>query len=232
MSRTKSVNIEKNNNEVEDSAKEKIEVDEEKEKMLDIIKELKDQVESLKKEVDNNKESKKTNEYYTKNYATNKIKCINLMHNMLNVSTEPDGQGRLYSFDEYGSYRMIPFDQLADIVSSYPYTMEHGLLYICDKNVVDMLGLTDEYKNIYTKDVIDKMIYLKRQSDVDIFIGMEDNLRKSTAIEIAKLYNANEKFDYNMLREIKDKTGIDIEQIAKDLKEESTPMSEANKEDR
>ena len=222
MPRTKSVvndNINNNDDELKKSK-------EENEKMLDIIKELKNQVESLKKEVDSQKDNSKDNEYYKQSYATNKIKCINLMHNMLNVSTEPDGQGRVYSFDNYGSYKMIPFDQLADIVSSYPYTMEHGLLYICDKKVVDILGLTDDYKNIYTKDVIDKMIYLRRESDADIFIGMEENLRKSTAIEIAKLYNAKEKFDYNMLREIKEKTGIDIEEIAKNLKEESAKKTD------
>jgi hypothetical protein len=218
MPRTKNVNTDDiDSNELQKAQKEN-------KQMLDIINELKSQVDSLKKEVEKANEKKDVDsEYYKKSYATNKIKCINLMHNMLNVSTEPDGQGRVYSFDNYGSYKMIPFDQLADIVSSYPYTMEHGLLYICDKKIVDILGLTDDYKNIYTKDVIDKMIYLRRESDVDIFIGMEDNLRRSTAVEIAKLYNSNEKFDYNSLRRIKDETGIDIEDIAKNLKEESTP---------
>jgi ADP-ribose pyrophosphatase YjhB (NUDIX family) len=33
------------------------------------------------------------------------------------------------------------------------------------------------------------------------------------------LLNQNETMDFNYLRKIKDETGIDIEQIAKDLKE-------------
>lgn len=148
-----------------------------------------------------------------------KVKCINLMHNIVNVSTEPEGQGRLYMFEKYGDYKMIKYDDLSDIVSSYPYTMENGLIYICDRDVVESLGLSDEYEHLYTKEIMDRVVYLREQSDVDIFIGMEKHMQESTAVEIAKLMNANERMDYNYLREIKEKTGIDIEQIAKDLKE-------------
>ena len=114
---------------------------------------------------------------------------------------------------------MIKYDDLSDIVSSYPYTMENGIIYICDRDVVEALGLSDEYEHLYTKEIMDRVVYLREQSDVDIFIGMEKHMQESTAVEIAKLMNLNERMDYNYLREIKEKTGIDIEQIAKDLKE-------------
>ena len=153
------------------------------------------------------------------NMGGKKIKCINLMHGVVNISTEPDGQGRLYMFEKYGDYKMIKFDDLSDIVSSYPYTMEHGLIYICDRDVVEELGLSDEYEHLYTKEIMDRLVYLREQSDVDIFLGMEKNMQESTAMEIANLLNANERMDYNFLREIKNKTGIDIEKIANDLKE-------------
>lgn len=153
------------------------------------------------------------------NLGGKKIKCINLMHSVVNVSTEPDGVGRVYTFEKYGDYKMIKFDDLSDIVSSYPYTMEHGLIYVCDRNAVEELGLAEEYEGLYTKEVMDKIVYLREQSDVDIFLGMEKNMQESTAIEIAKLMNLNERMDYNYLREIKDETGFDIEEIAKDLKD-------------
>ena len=81
------------------------------------------------------------------------------------------------------------------------------------------MGLSDEYEHLYTKEIMDRVVYLREQSDVDIFIGMEKHMQESTAVEIAKLMNLNERMDYNYLREIKEKTGIDIEQIAQDLKE-------------
>lgn len=148
-----------------------------------------------------------------------KVKVINLMQNPLNISTESNGGGRIYSFKNYGDSRLIKFDDLADIVASYPYTMEHGLAYICDKEVVKELGLEDEYSKLFDKERMDKVIWLKEESDLELFLGMDINLQESTAKRIAELMNANERMDYNYLRTIKEKTGIDIEEIAKELKD-------------
>ena len=73
------------------------------------------------------------------------------MRNPLNISTEPNGGGRTYSFKNYGDSRLIKFDDLSDIVASYPYTMEHGLAYICDKETVKELGLEEEYSKLLIK---------------------------------------------------------------------------------
>lgn len=148
-----------------------------------------------------------------------KVKVVNLMQNPLNISTEQNGNGRVYSFKNYGDSRLIKFDDLADIVASYPYTMEHGLAYICDKEVVEELGLTDDYAKLFDKERMDKVVKLREESDLDLFLGMDINLQESAARRIAELINANEKMDYNYLRTIKEKTGIDIETIAKELKE-------------
>lgn len=154
-----------------------------------------------------------------KGLSGKKIKCINLMNNPLNVSTEPNGMGRVFSFNKYGETRLIKFDELADIVSSYPNTVEKGLLFIANKEAVEELGLSEEYEKMYTKDIIDELVYLRRENDADLFIGMVKELQESTSVKIAELLNQNETMDFNYLRKIKDETGIDIEQIAKDLKE-------------
>lgn len=203
----------------------------------DMIKMLMAQMEDLKKQIQNVNQEKsglqqlvdtlKGNSNSTKQtVGSKKIKCINLMHNPLNVSTEPDGMGRVFSFQNYGDAQFIKFDFLSDIVSSYPYTMEHGLLYICDKEAVEELGLSDEYKKIYDKETLDKLIYLREETDVDLLIGMEKNLQESIVIKIAQLLNANEKMDFNYLRKIKEETGYDIEQIAKDIKENESKNEE------
>lgn len=153
------------------------------------------------------------------NMRSKKVKVVNLMQNPLNISTEPNGGGRIFTFNKYGDSRVIKFDDLADIVSAYPYTMEHGLAYICDKEVVEELGLAEEYKKLFDKEKMDKVIWLREESDLDLFLGMDINLQESAAKRIAELINANEKMDYNYLRTIKEKTGIDIEQIAKELKD-------------
>ena len=148
-----------------------------------------------------------------------KVKVVNLMHNPLNISTEPNGMGRVYTFRDYGDSRLIKYDDVADIVAAYPYTMEHGLAYICDKEVVEELGLSEEYKKLFDKERMDKVVWLREESDLDLFLGMDINLQESAARRIAELINANERMDYNYLRTIKEKTGIDIEEIARELKD-------------
>ncbi len=159
-----------------------------------------------------------------KGLSGKKIKCINMMNNPLNVSTEPNGQGRVFSFDKYGDVRLIKFDDLADIVANYPNTIEKGLMLIANKEAVAELGLEDDYGDVLTKDVMDELVYLRRESDVDLFICMSAELQKSTATRIAELLNANESMDFNYLRKIKDVTGFDIEEIAKELKEFNVKM--------
>ena len=148
-----------------------------------------------------------------------KVKVVNLMHNTLNISTEPRGMGRVYTFKEYGDVKFIKYDDLIDIVSSYPKTMEGGLAYICDKEVVEALGLTEDYQKLFDKETMDKIVKLAEESDLELFLGMDDKLQESTARTIAERINANERVDYNYIRIIKEKTGIDIEAIANDLKD-------------
>lgn len=150
-----------------------------------------------------------------------KIKCINLMRNPLNVSTEPNGKGKMFEFQKYGETKLIKFDELSDIVSSYPNTMGQGLLYIANASAVEELGLSDEYENIHTKEMLDELIYLRRDMDVDVFISMPKALQESTAVEIARLINANEAIDWNRQKKIKDATGINFEEIAKAIIVES-----------
>ena len=127
--------------------------------------------------------------------------------------------GRVYTFKEYGDSRLIKYDDLADIVAAYPRTMESGFAYICDKEVVEALGLADDYQKLFDKETMDKIIKLREESDLELFLGMDVKLQESTAKKIAERINANERIDYNYLRIIKEKTGIDIEDIANGLKD-------------
>lgn len=151
-------------------------------------------------------------------YTGKKIKCINLMHNMVNVATEEDGLGKVYSFKAYGDSQMIKFDDLANIVNNYPNTMESGLIYIADKQAVEELGLAEDYAKLYDKKTLDKIIRLRDSSDVDMLLGISNKeLLESTIRAIAERINQNESYDYNNLNRIKVESGYDIVKIAEDL---------------
>lgn len=151
-------------------------------------------------------------------YSGKKIKCINLMHNMVNVSTDEDGLGKVYSFKDYGDSQMIKFDDLANIVNNYPNTMENGLIYISDKQAVDELGLVEDYAKLYDKKILDKIIRLHDESDVDMLLGIANKeLLESTIRAIAERINQKEAYDYNYLNRIKTESGYDVIKLAEDL---------------
>ena len=95
--------------------------------LMEQIQKQNEQMELLKKEIDNKNSQQVIVQQQGNNFSSKKIKCINLMHNPLNVSTEPNGRGRVYNFPNYGDVRMIKFDDLSDIGASYPNKMEDGL---------------------------------------------------------------------------------------------------------
>ena len=106
----------------------------------ELIKQLMAQIEEQNKKMAEmhsqiNKQPQTTIIQQDNRLNSKKVKVVNLMHNTLNVSTEPKGMGRVYTFKEYGDVRFIKYDDLVDIVSAYPKTMESGLAYICDKEV-------------------------------------------------------------------------------------------------
>lgn len=159
-----------------------------------------------------------------------KIKCINMMENELNVSTKPDGKGVVYTFPGFRSSWNIKFDELSDIVAAYPNTMQKGILYIADKQAVEELSLSDYYEDILKPEVVEELVYLREDGDVELFISMESNLQAQTAVKIAKLINNGEKMDYNKLRRIKDAIGIDLEEVAKELKLTDPDVSKEEKQ--
>ncbi len=162
--------------------------------------------------------------------ANAKIKCINIAHHPVNISTFPNGQGRVFEFKEYGQVQYIRQDDLLDIISSYPRTMESGLIYVADKDFCDEQNLYENEEIIYTKELMDKLVYLREDVDVDLLCGMSKPLLESTIREIAQLYNQGEYMEPNKLERIKKDLGYDIAKIADDIKIMSVEELEALEE--
>lgn len=157
----------------------------------------------------------------TSNFASKRVKCINMLHNPVGVSTEPWGQGKVYYFEKYGQSLLIKFDDLVNIVASYPNTMERGHIYIADSRIVEELGLTEEYKTIYNQDLINKICAMNSDESVDLFVGAHEDIQESIAVDIAKKMAEGQSYDLNLLDKIKSLTGRDIIALSNDIKEET-----------
>lgn len=152
-------------------------------------------------------------------YSGKKIRCINLMHNPVNVSTEEDGMGKVFSFNKYGDSLLIKYDDLSNIVNNYPNTMENGLIYITDKRAVRELGLEEDYENIYDKDTLDRIVKLRSEADVELLLGIKnENLLESTIRDVCERISMNESYDLNYIGRISKETGYDIMKMAEEMK--------------
>lgn len=148
------------------------------------------------------------------------IKLVSLMKCPINVSTESDGTGISKTFDKYGDTRTVKFDVLADMVASYPETFRRGLIYIANKEAIEELGLVDEYENIKDKKTLDEVSDLMTDTAVDIFCEIDKELQESIATDIANNMADGKLYDLNKIRDIKVRTGIDIEAISENIVEE------------
>lgn len=152
--------------------------------------------------------------------SNDKIKCISLSPNPINVATMPNNRGKKFTFEKYGSSWSIRRGDLEDIVSSYENTMKSGLVYVCDRDFIEEQGLDEFYDNsLYSKELLDKLVYLREEADIEMFLNMSKQLQEATAIRIAKLFKANERYEPNVLARIKTETGFDIEQMAQEYVE-------------
>lgn len=150
-----------------------------------------------------------------KNVTPKKVKCISLAHHPVNVFTQPNLTGKQFRFIKYGQVMQIKYDDLLDILACYPKTMESGLIFICNREVVEDNGLGEAYERIYDKATMDEIVYMRKPSDADLVLGMSEDLRESAVIKIAQLYKSGEKMDANALLLLKEK-GIDIAEYAKE----------------
>lgn len=146
-----------------------------------------------------------------------KVKCVSIAHHPVNVSTQPNLSGKVFKFGKYGQVVQMKYDELLDVIASYPNTMESGLIYICDKDIVEDNGLAEAYEHIYNKETMDRIVYLREESDADLIVGMGEELKESTIIEVVNLYKNGERMDANALAILRD-NGIDIVELAKETK--------------
>lgn len=150
-----------------------------------------------------------------------KVKVISLLENQLNLSTQPSGQGKVYSFAKLGDAKIIRMQDLEEILSIAQYRdqAEKGYYYICNADVIEEFGLTEEYEHIFNDKVLADVETLKSDNAVDIFVGLNKTVQDSLARKMAENIANGARLDRNKLEDIRLATDIDIEKMANDFKE-------------
>ena len=150
-----------------------------------------------------------------------KVKVISLLENQLNLSTQPNGQGKIYAFSKLGDSKIIRMQDLEEILSIVQYReqAEKGYYYICNADVVEEFGLTEDYEHIFNDKILADVETLKSDNAVDIFVGLNESVQQSLARKMAENIANGVRLDRNKLEDIRLATDIDIEKMANDFKE-------------
>lgn len=80
--------------------------------------------------------------------ADTDITVISQTVGKLVISTEGNGVGTVYRFEEFGEVQDIPFGDLKDIVKNKPRFAKEGAYFICNPQAVKKLRLGTQYKNL------------------------------------------------------------------------------------
>ena len=151
----------------------------------------------------------------------NKVKVVNLLSQTLNLSTEPMGGGKVFTFEGFGDMVTMKTSHLEDILSIpiYRKEAEQMFFYICSPEIVEDQDLTDSYENGITEETVRFITSLQDDKCVDMFVGLSKGLQDSISTKIAEDMAKGIDYDRNRLADIQMRTEIDIQDMAKTFKE-------------
>ena len=122
------------------------------EDLMNQLKEMQQQIASLTKEKEQLEADKEEKEVEELTSDTD-IPVISLVTGGLTISTEGNGVGTVYRFEEFGEIKDIPFGDLKDIVKNKPEFAKSGIFYIANEEAVKKLRLSRDYKNIISDEL-------------------------------------------------------------------------------
>lgn len=202
-------------NEVDIETMEGIDYAKENEKLKEEIEQLKKMIEELRKEKENIIDIPEST---VSEIPLNKlIKVVSLFHGILNLITN---SGKVITFNHFGAIKPITFGDLMEICDRQKRLAEEGYFMILDKDAVEALYLTEAYKKIVSKEVIENIITLPGEKIKEILENTTDAIKESIIDTIIKGINAGDirYLDKNKIYFIGQILGKDLFKMAEDVK--------------
>lgn len=139
------------------------------------------------------------------------ITFISLCNHILNLSTEPNGGGEIYTFTEFGEEQSIPYSDAKRIIKSNKSFIQGGKCYIADDELIKSEHLVNDYKKILSKDSLLELLSAERTKFPAIFDAMTDTQKELFRdIVVDKLSKSKNSVDMNIVQYINESLNIDI----------------------
>ncbi len=186
----------------------------EKNDMMDMIKSLQAQMQLLASTQTGGQVTIKQNEDLTR---TVKVTC--LIDNTYNLSTEPLGGGKAFTFKKFGETKNIMFTDMQKILEIYKKDFEIGRAILGSKKDYEDLNLGYAYDKVLTLDKMEELISLNDKESIDIILEMNEDMQDDVMNLIAERMAKGESYDYNRIKELEDE-GFELTKLAKMLEQE------------
>ena len=203
------------------------------------VEELSKLVEELRKELDSIKAQSKSgvsispqevkSPNLTSNIQPNEyIKVMSLVDNKLNLSTKGHGEGKIYTFEEFGEIQDILYMDLVEINNEHRNFLQAGYYYILDDRVAALAYKPETYKRILRKEEIE-MILNNDSEAIDLFQSANPKQQNVIIDLIIKKIVGKEEIDYNIVDKISRVSGVNILEKAKArIEAKEVLLAEAN----
>lgn len=153
--------------------------------------------------IENNPASKE----YVEPSPNKNIKIISLYYGSLNLS---DGKNSIISFKKYGEVKNCIYSKLIDIVNNNLKFAQDGYFYIANEDAVYYLGLSDSYKKIQPKEVLDNICDYDESVIKSIGSVLTDEQKNTISYGLATRKFYGEKLDLNKIDILSKAIGINI----------------------
>ena len=146
------------------------------------------------------------------------IEVVSLTPFKLNLSTEPNGRGRVVKFEKFGDVKRISYADLVRIIDSNQKFLESGYFYIMDERVIKKHALSYAYDSILTKEKLQQVFDLK-DTAVSLYQSASDVQKQFIHQIISEKLIRGENIDLNVVSKIEKISGINLIQSANEARE-------------
>lgn len=145
------------------------------------------------------------------NNADRDVVFISLCNHILNLSTEPNGGGDVYTFYEFGEEQPIPYSDARKIIRNNKNFIKGGKCYIADDEIITTEHLSSEYKKILDKDTILELLSFDKNKFFNIFDAMTDMQKEIFRdILVDRLSKDKNSVDMNIVQYVNEFFNTDI----------------------
>ena len=175
--------------------------------LLDLIKSMKEEINNLKSQ--QSIQPQVIVQQSANNDLTRTVKVTSLIGNTYFLSTQPNGRGATFRFNNYGDSLNIKFTEMQSILQIYGRQFEEGYAILGSKKDYEDLGIGYVYDMVLTKDAFDKLLQLKSEEDVNIILGFSDEMLDNVLRIIAERINNGANYDMNIINKLQKETDLD-----------------------